>query len=77
MLQFDSFDLVLSAALQGLGVILASLPLSATALAEGRLVRLPEPEVEIDAGYWLSWAEDRQPSAMQEGLVETLGGAPA
>jgi LysR family glycine cleavage system transcriptional activator len=76
VLQFDTFDLVLSAALQGLGVILASLPLSATALAEGRLVRLPEPEVEIDAGYWLSWAEDRQPSAMQEGLVETLGGAP-
>ena len=40
-----------------------------------RLVRLPEPEGEIDAGYWLSWAEDRQPSAMQEGLVEALGGA--
>ena len=77
VLQFDSFDLVLSAALQGLGVILASLPLSATALAEGRLVRLPEPEVEIDAGYWLCWAEDRQPNAMQQGLVEALGGSMA
>ena len=56
VLQFDSFDLVLSAALQDLGVILASLPLcAATALADGRLVRLPEQQVEIDAGYWLSW----------------------
>jgi len=74
-LQFDSFDLVLGAALQGLGVILASLPLSAAAMAEGRLVRLPEPEVEIDAGYWLSWAEDTPPSATHKSLAEILGRA--
>lgn len=77
VLQFDSFDLVLSAALQGLGVILASLPLSAAALADGRLVRLAEPEVEIEAGYWLSWKEDVQPGALHKRLVDILGSDPA
>lgn len=74
VLQFDSFDLVLSAALQGLGVILASLPLIAAASADGRLVRLPEPEVEIDAGYWLSWNDKVQPSALHTRLLGILSG---
>ena len=72
-LHFDSFDLVFNAALEGLGVMLASLPLSEAALADGRLVRLNEPHVTMDDGYWLSWPAGRQISPVHRALAEALG----
>ncbi|MEX3011396.1 LysR family transcriptional regulator [Hoeflea sp. TYP-13] len=72
-LHFDSFDLVLNAAIEGLGVILASLPLSEAALAAGDLVRLPEPHFVMDTGYWLSWEAERQPLPVHRELAASLG----
>ncbi|MCP4316645.1 MAG: LysR family transcriptional regulator [Hyphomicrobiales bacterium] len=72
-LHFDSFDLVLNAAFEGLGAILASLPLCEAALATGRLARLPEPQVAMDEGYWLSWPVERQPLPIHRDLAAWLG----
>lgn len=72
-LHFDSFDLVFNAALEGLGVMLASLPLSEAAFAGGRLVRLDEPQVAMDEGYWLSWPAERQLLPEHRALAAALG----
>jgi DNA-binding transcriptional LysR family regulator len=71
-LRFDSFDLLLAAAVEGLGVMLASLPLSEVAVARGQLERLPGPGMETGAGYWLNWQSEARHSTVESDLVEAL-----
>ncbi len=71
-LRFDSYAAGLKAAVAGAGAILASLPLSERALAEGHLQRLPEPELRMEEGYWITWRDDRPHSREQETLVSLL-----
>lgn len=52
-LRFDSFSAALSAALQGAGVLLASLPLCQQHLGGGKLVRLSQSELKTTQTYWL------------------------
>lgn len=51
-LRFDTFLSALGAARAGLGVVLASLPLSAEDIAQGRLVRLGEDVLPHHESYW-------------------------
>ncbi|WP_169054172.1 LysR family transcriptional regulator [Nitratireductor sp. XY-223] len=71
-MRFDSYDLALTAAIEGHGAILASIPLSQAAIGEGRLALLSEPSVTMDAGYWLSWAADRPVPALLREMVDIL-----
>lgn len=66
---FDSMEHALSAARQGLGVVLGSVPLASGDLASGNLIRLDLPELPTRDGYWLTWPEDRGRSKMQRALV--------
>lgn len=52
-LRFDSFSAALSAALSGAGVLLASLPLCASLIDAGRLVRLSQDKLEPQETYWM------------------------
>ncbi len=72
-LRFDSFDLLLQAAIEGLGVMLASLPLSQTAFERRDLIRLSEPEMTMDTGYWLSWGAHQPRLAIHDHLMQVLG----
>ena len=77
-LRFDSFAPALAAALSGSGVLLGSLGLVESELQSGRLVRLPEPLIEMPQAYWLTWAAaapvDREHDALIACLVrEGLG----
>lgn len=54
-LRFDTFVQALSAARAGAGVLLGSLALIEREVAAGSLVRLPEPAVRMESGYWLTW----------------------
>ena len=58
--RFDSFALALGAALSGHGVLLGSLALLDAPLADGRLVRVPAPEMRMADGYWLTWAREAE-----------------
>lgn len=71
-LRFDSFAPARVAALSGAGVLLASLALVAADLAEGRLVRLHEPEHRMDFGYWLAWPSAGAGFPGRDVLVEAL-----
>lgn len=51
--RFDSFIAALVAAERGAGVLLASLPLAAEALAAGRVVRLEPDSLRPRESYWL------------------------
>jgi LysR family glycine cleavage system transcriptional activator len=51
--RFADYDLVLAAARAGLGIALARMPLAASSLSEGNLIRLGEPEVEIGRSHWV------------------------
>lgn len=57
-LRFDSFSGALSAALAGQGVLLASLPLCAPFLSDGRLVRLSDVALETQETYWMVSKKD-------------------
>ena len=52
-LRFDTFSSALAAAKSGLGVLLASLPLCARELDEGRLIRLTEKQLTSQSTYWI------------------------
>ncbi len=71
-LRFDSFAPALAAAIDGAGVLLASLALARPALAAGRLVRLPERPLRMERGYWISWAAGRTAVAEHEAIVAAL-----
>ena len=53
MLRFDSFMVALEAAKAGAGVLLASLPLSQTALERKDVVRLSDVELSMNNSNWL------------------------
>ncbi len=66
---FDSMEHALSAARQGMGVVLGSVPLAQADLQAGRLRRLDLPELQTKDGYWLTWPEDRAKSKKQRALI--------
>lgn len=66
---FDSMEHALSAARQGMGVVLGSMPLAKADLQAGRLHRLNLPELKTRDGYWLTWPEDRAKSKKQRALI--------
>lgn len=61
VLQFNQYDQVIQAALDGQGVALGRLELIQPLLNEGRLVVLatPKPRSELTHGYWLIRSADR------------------
>ena len=74
--RFDSTDLVLQAAAQGLGVALARGRLAEAELASGQLVRfLGDRTVTLETAYWIVRRDDAtMPSALRE-VVEWLRSA--
>ncbi|MEM7318466.1 MAG: LysR family transcriptional regulator [Pseudomonadota bacterium] len=71
-LSVDSMAHGLSAAKQGLGVVLGSIPLADQALACGRLRRLDLPELVTRDGYWLTWPENRVRTTKQRRQIDAL-----
>ena len=63
-LRFDDYDLALSAAEQGLGVVLARTPLSDGHERSGRLVRLPGDAIEGSTGQHLVLRQGETRSAV-------------
>ncbi|MCG7521017.1 LysR substrate-binding domain-containing protein [Ruegeria sp. Ofav3-42] len=68
-ISFDSMEHALSAARQGMGVALGSVPLAKADLQAGRLRRLNLPELKARDGYWLAWPEERAKSKKQRALI--------
>ena len=71
-LRFDTFVHALRAAEAGAGVLLASLPLSAGAIADGSLQRLTTETLVREAGYWISWDRQGTGFAEREALIDLL-----
>lgn len=73
-LRFDGFSSAMAAARAGLGVLLASIPLSARDLADGSLVRLSDQTLSPRNTYWMIAADGtvsaRQWNAMVTQFVE-------
>lgn len=72
LLRFDTFVQSLRAAEAGSGVLLASLALCHGALTSGRLVRLTDRTLRMEAGYWISWPRSRPAFAEQQPLIDCL-----
>ncbi len=70
--RFDSLVAALGAARAGLGVLLGSVPLCASALADGTLRRLSQDALTQEAGYWLTAREASLPGRQWQQLVATL-----
>jgi DNA-binding transcriptional LysR family regulator len=60
-LSFDTVQLALDAAAQGLGVAIGRLPLAQEDLASGRLVMASDVIVPIETGYWLVGVAGEEP----------------
>jgi LysR family transcriptional regulator, glycine cleavage system transcriptional activator len=71
-LRFDTFVQALRAAENGAGVLLASLPLAATALVQGSLTRLSDQAVTMEGGYWISWDQSGPDFAERNLLVDLI-----
>ena len=69
-ISFDSVGHAISAARQGLGIVLGSVPLAAGTLQRERLCRLDLPELETKDGYWLTWPKERARSRRQRALID-------
>ncbi len=69
-LSFDSVGHAITAARQGMGIVLGSVPLAAGSLQTGRLCRLELPELQTKDGYWLTWPADRVRSKRQRALID-------
>ncbi|NVO56198.1 LysR family transcriptional regulator [Rhodobacteraceae bacterium B1Z28] len=67
---FDSMEHAISAARQGMGVVLGSVPLATGELQSGQLRRLGLPELHTKDGYWLTWPEERAHSRKQRALID-------
>nr|WP_321249769.1 LysR family transcriptional regulator [uncultured Ruegeria sp.] len=68
-ISLDSMEHAISAARQGIGVALGSVPLAHSDLHAGRLCRLELPELLTKDGYWLTWPEERAKSNKQRALI--------
>jgi len=71
-LRFDTFVQALRAAESGAGVLLASLPLSAGALASGSLTQLTAETLTMEAGYWITWDRSGPDFAERDALIGLL-----
>ncbi|MCB2136966.1 MAG: LysR family transcriptional regulator [Rhodobacteraceae bacterium] len=71
-LRFDTFSAALAAARAGLGVLLASLPLVARDLEDGRLQRLTGTTMSHHETYWLLASRDRLSRRLWESLCAAL-----
>lgn len=71
-IRFDSFSAALSAAVSGVGVLLASLPLSAALLEQGKLVRVSEHLLEPSKTYWMIANKDRLTKPQWNSAVESF-----
>ncbi len=71
-LRFDTFVQSLRAAEAGAGILIASLPLSTTAITAGRVKRLTEQTLQMQGGYWITWPRNRPSFAEQEPFIECL-----
>ncbi len=69
-ISFDSVGHAITAARQGMGIVLGSVPLATGNLQSGRLCRLDLPELKTKDGYWLTWPEDRVRSKRQRALID-------
>jgi LysR family transcriptional regulator, glycine cleavage system transcriptional activator len=79
-LSFDSMEHGLTAARQGLGVVLGSVPRAQENIEAGVLVLLEagggaSGVLEVADGYWLSWSEDRFRSKKQRRMVDEFAAA--
>jgi len=73
-LRYDVFAHALTAAMEGAGVLLASMELTGEAVASGRLVALPEPSLRMEDGYWLTWTPAQSTLKDHTVIVDTLCG---
>jgi LysR family glycine cleavage system transcriptional activator len=71
-LRFDTFVQSLRAAEAGAGVVLASLALCTEALASGRLRRLTETTLGMEAGYWITWSRSKPAFGEAPPLLDCL-----
>ncbi len=69
-ISFDSVGHAITAARQGMGIALGSLPLASGSIKTGQLHRLDMPELRTKDGYWLTWPEDRARSKRQRALID-------
>lgn len=71
--RFDSTDVVLQAAMRGIGVALARGRLAAPELASGSLVRfLGEPAITLKSAYWLIMREEGETSSAARAVIDWL-----
>lgn len=70
--RFESQVQGISAASAGAGVLLASLALIDTELTSDMLVRLDEPSLRMEAGYWLTWPASEPDSKERRLAIETF-----
>jgi len=73
-LRYDVFAHALTAAIEGAGVLLASMELIGEAIDAGKLVPLPEPPLRMEDGYWLTWSPSQSNLKDHTTIVETLCG---
>lgn len=59
-LHFDTAHLAYDAAVAGMGIALGRLPMVLPELESGALVSAMQPVLDIESGYWLVGAEDRE-----------------
>ena len=71
-LRFDTFAQGLAAAKSGAGVLLGSLALIEREIAAGQLLRLPEPSIRMEAGYWLTWPTASAPYRERSLVIDAL-----
>jgi LysR family glycine cleavage system transcriptional activator len=71
-LQFENAALAYQAAANGLGVMIALMPLIADALDEGRLVCPLKQSVQLQRGYYLTHSPLRAPSTVVRHFKEWL-----
>ncbi|WP_085904203.1 LysR family transcriptional regulator [Kiloniella majae] len=74
-IRFDSFITALDAAKAGVGVLLASLPLSEGALSRGEVIRLSPIELAMPSGNWLVRKEAGQMRADIEEVCRLISHA--
>ena len=72
VLRFDTFVQSLRAAEAGAGVLLASLALSSEAIEYGRLKRLTDQTLRMEAGYWITWPRNQPAFSELPLLIDCL-----
>ena len=71
-IRFDSFSAALSAAVAGAGVLLASLPLCAAHLAQNKLLRVSEHQLEPQETYWMIASKDAMTKSQWRNVIEVF-----